>query len=806
MKVKSKKLKVKRGWEKFSLALLGIATAVCVAGCGGNADLGKNVGKDATEDYLLLYLSFDEGQGTVAKDASGHFEDTDINYVFSHASFMESRDPEWRADGVKDGCLLFDGNSMYLNYKKGAIETDGDLSISLWAAPRCFEWDDPNAADNGKGNLTGLVSQCDKAGKLGFELGYERYGRLCFSVGTGTDWVECWTNGDNLTKYAWNQVTATFEKSSGEMKLYLNGELVASRTVPAGTGIEAATNKNLQIGKTNDAERLTAGYINAHSGYIDELKIYNTALSQDVIKQEYDNTAVPEIDFDSIWLQNILTDDINKPQYHGGPYQNWMNEPHAPLYYNGRYHLFYQNNMQGPYWRNICWGHLVSDDAVSWKPIKEAIVPMEGSVVPDGVWSGGATLDANGVPLLFFTAGNDSFTKDGLISNQNIGVAYPADLDDPNLTEWMVCDELAIAQQKGQGRAGEFRDPHIWKEGDTWCMLICSGSTASKGGTALLYETDTLKLQSDGTVAQDWKYIGPVYEMEGQSATFGTSWELPIMIPLTNKAGVTKYFFSISPAPASIADNKIYYFIGDFDVKTGKFRPDEGFELPHLLDYGTNVFTGPSVLHDPISGDWYMFSIMQDQRGAADQGASGWAHNVGLTRKLALNDEGTDVCITPIDEICSLEDEVLLNESDLSVDAVNEKLATVNADMLHIDLTFKINDAKSVGIIFKQGGKRDSSTYYYTADDGLIHGETNNRGDGASSGFASGVVALQDGTIRMDIYIDRSLIEGYFNETKALSLRSYPQDSKGSTHIELTADGNAVIKSIHIATMKSIYQ
>jgi len=30
-----------------------------------------------------------------------------------------------------------------------------------------------------------------------------------------------------------------------------------------------------------------------------------------------------------------------------------MNEPHAPLYYDGRYHLFYQHNPKGPYWNYI---------------------------------------------------------------------------------------------------------------------------------------------------------------------------------------------------------------------------------------------------------------------------------------------------------------------------------------------------------------------------------------------------------------------------------------------------------------------
>lgn len=414
---------------------------------------------------------------------------------------------------------------------------------------------------------------------------------------------------------------ATFDSGAGEMCFYLNGELVASRSVPEGAEVAGAGSKGLAVGRNIEAERLTAGFLNVASGYMDELKIYSQAFTAEEVAGEYQSVKVPEIEFSEIWLQNILTGDYTRPQFHGGPYQFWMNEPHAPVYYNGMYHLFYQANMTGSYWRNICWGHMVSTDMVSWKPVKEAITPAEGSVVPDGVWSGGAALDANGVPLLFFTAGNDSFRDyEGLISNQNIGVAYPADLTDPELTEWIISDKLAVIQQKGQGRTGEFRDPHIWKEGDIWCMLICSGSTSSNGGAALLYTTDTLELKSDGTIDMNWQYKGSVYEMEKQSALYGTSWELPIILPVTNEAGtIQKYFFSISPAPASIADNKVYYWLGSFDLESGKFTPDESFEgEPHMLDYGANVFTGPSCIVDPVSGDIYMFSIMQDQRGAAE--------------------------------------------------------------------------------------------------------------------------------------------------------------------------------------------
>lgn len=784
--------------KKAICIFLCAAMLLALAACGGS---------DSHKKDLLLHLSFDEGKGLTVKDSAGKVPDTDLNYEFSHAAYMDNQDPQWRETGISGGCLLLDGSSTYLSYNRNDITVEGKaLTVSVWIAPRMFEWDDPNAVDNGNDAPTGIVSQSNKAQKQGFLLGYERFGRLTFQVGTGDDWITVWSNGDNLRRYEWNYVTATFDSEAGEMALYLNGELIGSHSVPNGAEIAPAKRSPLLIGRNGEAERLTAGYLNVASGYIDELKLYAAALSEQEIADYYKSVSVPEINFDEIWLQNILGGDYTRPQFHGGPYQFWMNEPHAPVYYNGVYHLFFQENMTGSYWRNICWGHLVSDDMVNWKPVKEAIVPTEDSVVPDGVWSGGATLDKNGVPLLFFTAGNDSFRSvEGLISNQNIGVAWPADLSDPELTDWVIGDELAVIQQQGQGRAGEFRDPHIWKEGDTWCMLVCSGSAKTKGGTALLYTTDTLEQQGDH-VEMNWQYRGPVYEMENQSALYGTSWELPIILPVTNEAGtITKYFFEISPAPASIADNKVYYWLGDFDLETGKFTPDEAFQgEPHLLDYGANVFTGPSCLVDPVSGNIYMFSIMQDQRGAAEQGASGWAHTVGLARRIWLNDEGTDLCISPIEALHELEGEVLIDEENITLDAANAKLAEVKEDMLYIRLDVDVSQASEFGITMLQGGRWDETSYTYKVDEGLIQGRTENKGEGAKVKSVSGALENDDEILSVEIYLDRSLVEAFFEESKAISIRAYPED-RSSQAISLFAEGDVTIVSIYVATMESIF-
>ena len=772
--------------------------AATFAACGG---------ADKHEKDLLLYLKLDEGKGLTVSDAAKKLPDTDMNYVFSGAAYMDDRDPEWRENGIAGGCLLLDGTSTYITYNRNDITVSGKaLTVQAWIAPRMFEWDDPNAADNGTDSPTGIISQANKQNKQGFLLGYERFGRLTFQVGTGDDWITVWSNGDNLRKYEWNLVTATFDADAGEMALYLNGEMIGSHSVPKGAEIAPAKRTPLVIGRNGEAERLTAGYLNVASGYLDEVKLYGIALSDKEIADYYKSVTVPEIDFDGIWLQNILGNAYPRPQFHGGPYQFWMNEPHAPVYYNGMYHLFYQANMTGSYWRNICWGHLVSTDMVNWKPVKEAITPTEDSVVPDGVWSGGATLDKNGVPLLFFTAGNDSFrSTPGLISNQNIGVAWPKDLTDPELIEWEIGKELALVQQQGQGRAGEFRDPHIWKEGDTWCMLVCSGSTKSTGGTALLYTTDTLELAGDH-VEMNWQYRGPVYEMEHQSALYGTSWELPIILPVSNEAGtITKYFFEISPAPASIADNKVYYWVGDFDLETGRFTPDEAFQgEPHMLDYGANVFTGPSCLVDPNSGNIYMFSIMQDQRGAAEQGASGWAHTVGVARRIWLNDDGTDLCIKPIDTIHTLEDKTWIDEKNLTLDAANKALSEVNDDLLYIRMTVDVSNASEFGITMLKGGRWDATDFVYDVANELIQGRTENKGEGAKARAVSGSLPLSDGILSMEITIDRSLIEGYFNDEKALSIRAYPED-KNSKGIELFATGEVKIIELYVASMSSIF-
>ena len=92
---------------------------------------------EEAEDGLILHLTFDEGEGLVVHDASGHFPDKEISYNLAHPSFQaEGQDPQWRTDGVSGGCLLLDGASTWVSYGRSEGSVEGSqLTVSAWIAP-----------------------------------------------------------------------------------------------------------------------------------------------------------------------------------------------------------------------------------------------------------------------------------------------------------------------------------------------------------------------------------------------------------------------------------------------------------------------------------------------------------------------------------------------------------------------------------------------------------------------------------------------------------------------------------------------
>ncbi len=746
---------------------------------------------DQNLEHLKLGLTFDENSGKYVNDVKEQYGDKLINYVFNNAVYKESVDPRWiKRSAASGSSLAFDGYSNYIEYPKSEVSVSGKkLTVSVFVAPRMFEWDDPNARDLNTENLQVILGQFDKSANAGFVVGMYRGGNFSFQFGLGDRWVKVWNTWDYLDRYNWNHIVCVFDGEAGKASIYRNGLL--NNTVNCGTGQIAPANKPLYIGKSNQVQRTGVFELGMFNGLMDELRIYDTALDSATV-EDYNSKflisgKLRNVIFEDAWLdESILYDDIYRPAYHIGPPQHWMNEPHALFYYNNRYHLFYQFNMKGPYWHSLSWGHWVSEDMIYWKNVREAIIPAPKTVAPDGIWSGGVAHKKNGAPVLFITAGND-LRPTG--SNQNIALAEPVDLSDPDLIEWRVSKDMAVTQTNAMGLMNEFRDPNIFYEDGVYNMLVTGAKSNGQGMSHLFQTTDDSFM--------NWDYRGSLLDLSTYPSYLGTSWELTNLVKISNSSKtVNKYLYVISPSGTG-AKAEVFYWIGEFDAAAGKFIPEQ--QGPQQMDYGGFVFTGPTVYSDPKTGDAYICSIMQGQRSGREEYNAGWAHTAGIPRKLMLDDNGK-LMVLANDNIKNLRAGELLNLTNVNIADANNSLQEINKTLLNIKLEVTLNN--SFGLDLKSGnGKYMRFDYDFTNKYAQI--DTRNTGNTVTRGrFGGGVELLPENKLKLDIYIDKSMVEIFINNSKVISGMVYNLE----TGINLFASGGDIrIDKLQIYEFKSIY-
>ena len=75
-----------------------------------------------------------------------------------------------------------------------------------------------------------------------------------------------------------------------------------------------------------------------------------------------------------------IGEELYRPAFHYSPRSNWMSDPNGLVYYNGKYHLFYQYNPSGTEPANISWGHAVSTDLINWEE-KPVAIPVQNGVM-----------------------------------------------------------------------------------------------------------------------------------------------------------------------------------------------------------------------------------------------------------------------------------------------------------------------------------------------------------------------------------------------------------------------------------------
>mgnify|MGYP001421950932 CR=1 FL=1 len=733
------------------------------------------------DSRLIAHWSFDEGSGSQAVEhCSGRFDP--IHYVFNETQYKPSVGPVW-VDGVQGNALLFDGYSTWVDAPSWN-RSFRELTIEAWIAPRSYEHGDG-------GRLSSIVNQHDRRQQRGFILGLFRHGACSFQVGTGQAWHEVWAAPGAVPRDEWSHVAAVWDGPNGRMALFVNGRLAGEKQVSSNEEIYAAQ-VGFVIGKNNEPSIVQGLFeANMFNGIIDELKLFERALPEGEIERRC-NLVTPGKP-DTKQRRSRYAGDRHRPEYHFIPPEHWMNEPHGPMYFNGQYHLFYQHNPHGPYWNQIHWGHAVSPDMVRWRDLPFALSPEEGSLDPDGCWSGGTTIGDDGLPVIYYAAGDKSRDPD-----QSVAMAkstYGEDGDN-DLIRWVKYPRYVAVLPEGVGLKGNFRDPFVWKEEGTWYMIVTSG-IPDQGGTALLFTS------SDGV---DWTYRNPLYV--GNSRKYpktGDAWELPLLFPIFRTAsGEQKHIFIVNPWFLHASPHYckyIFYWIGTWDRERFIFTPDD--EEPQTFDVGEH-WIGPSGFIDP-HGRIILFSVIfgMNPRMSRD---FGWFGNAGLPVEIVAYEDGR-IGVKPIDELTELRGAKLLDLADLSFEEADSALRSIQGDTLELRMVLEPGEASKFGLKVRVSPNDEEETllYYDKASSSFWADRTRSSLEpDVEKGVEGGPVELDEGRLRLHLYLDKSMINCYLNGLKSLVTRIFP--SRDDSHgLRLIGDETTRIKSLEAWTMNSAY-
>jgi len=216
-----------------------------------------------TEPGLVAYWKLDDGVGNIATDATGNYDGT-----LNGASWT---------DGIIGGALQFDGSNDYVNCGTGPTPTTEDLTLAWWMVDNYGSWCtilDKSAGSSSRGyNI--LLRPSGEDSPLRFRIGgWQAYG------GWGG---ECRVPQGAYSDGTWVHVACTYDSATDTATIYINGEVAENGSYNPKVG--AASHCD---GVNNPDEVLyIGGGQESFGGIVDDVRIYDRALSTDEINQLY---------------------------------------------------------------------------------------------------------------------------------------------------------------------------------------------------------------------------------------------------------------------------------------------------------------------------------------------------------------------------------------------------------------------------------------------------------------------------------------------------------------------------------------
>jgi beta-fructofuranosidase len=476
-----------------------------------------------------------------------------------------------------------------------------------------------------------------------------------------------------------------------------------------------------------------------------------------------------------------------------------MNDPNAPIYWNGNYHMFYQYNPDGAYWGDMHWGHAVSLDMVHWRHLPVALAPTPGGPDAQGCFTGTAAVDDGRVAILYTGVRDaplqEATTKDGahpLRESQCLAVAA-----DPDLKTWIKTPAPVIAAPPPGLAVNGFRDPSPWRHGDWWYLVAASG-IANQGGAVLLYRSKYLPGNPAGNLPENlagnlhnWEYLH-ILSRRGRAGTGGFDssdnfdpfdpwevWECP-------------EFFALDDWHVLIFSTagKTYWQSGRLDAETMTFHPAQS----GLADYGSFYAAKTQLDRD---GNRILWGWIQEARPLAEYKAAGWAGLMSLPRVLTVADDGRlrfsvstavkqlrrreqKLGVTHDDEsnrrqIADLQVENCCGEILCRLRATSEPFTLILAGSGNDAAPGDAEPWLTLEWAGENAAQRNSSADSSSPDNSMPVGRLSM--DGHTLPPVDGPESGQDSGIEIRIYVDGSVLEIFIQDQLAWTKRFYPVGS-----------------------------
>jgi beta-fructofuranosidase len=470
-------------------------------------------------------------------------------------------------------------------------------------------------------------------------------------------------------------------------------------------------------------------------------------------------------------------DDRWYPTFHIAAAAGWINDPNGLSFFDGRYQVYFQHHPYSPEWGPMHWGHVSSEDMVTWRREPIALAPsIEAD--RDGVFSGSAVVSDDGRLFAYYTGHR---WRNGVNEDEgNLQVQCYAVSDDA-----VSFEKKGVIVECPDGLL-HFRDPKVWRTGDAWYMVF-GACSADKRGQVWLYTSADM---------ENWEFDRVLFEDPDPDAFM---LECPDMFPLGDRWVL--FYCPMGPEPSGYQARNGH----NAGYVVGTWEPGEEFEQLtdfRPIDWGHQYYA-PQTLQAPdgrrIAYAWMGSFTLP----IATQRADGWCGQFTVPRELRL-DADNRLWATPIRELTRLRTRTM--EFGSFVLGVNEdRVLVADGEAVEIELKVDLAATTSERVGLKVHATPDGGHTFVHYDDlarrVTLDRRTTGHGD---RGYRSAPYTGGD-ELTLRVLVDRGSVEVFVNDgLETLTSFSFP--GEGPRAVVLTSEsGTVAVDSLDVHRLGTIW-